>query len=473
MKNRIQDINKMPDIDNLKEVINFAAENHGNKAAFIFERDNKRITISYNQFKQDINALATVLVDMVKQNNRISILGENSYEWLLTYFATTNSGNVIVPIDKELSIADIQKHLDLVDIDVFVYSDKYSDIVAELKKSNSSIKRYINIEELPDLIKKGNLLIKGGNDSVVEYKVNGQDLSTIAFTSGTTGDIKGVMLTHKNITLDSLGSCQYIKIIGSNMLVLPLHHTYGFTSGVVGMLIYGSEMYINSSLRNLLAELEKFKPHNLILVPLFVEVFYKKIWEAAKKQGKDAKLKRAIRFSRLLLKLNIDKRSQIFKTVLKSFGGNLKLIVTGGAHLDEKYICGMEDFGINVFNGYGITECSPVVAVNSRSGYRAGSVGQVLPCCKVKIINKDNSGNGEICVKGDTVMMGYYNNEIATQEAFSDGWFKTGDIGYMDKDGFLYITGRKKNIIILNNGKNVYPEEFEKTSSKKIKRKYN
>jgi long-chain acyl-CoA synthetase len=205
----------------------------------------------------------------------------------------------------------------------------------------------------------------------------------------------------------------------------------------------------------------KFKPFNMILVPLFVETIYKKIWADAKKQDKDKMLKKMVGVSNRLLKIGIDIRHLLFKSVIKSFGGNLKLIVSGGAPLDPRYVKGFREIGIIVLNGYGITECSPIVSVNRNEYYRDGSVGQIYSCCEVKIAEPDENGHGEICVKGKNVMLGYYKNEQATKEAFDGEWFKTGDIGYLDQDGFLFISGRKKNLIILSNGKNVYPEEME------------
>jgi len=316
------------------------------------------------------------------------------------------------------------------------------------------------MNQIQELIDKGRDAIRSG-EAVAEHEIEPQATAALLYTSGTTGKPKGVMLSHRNLASDAVAACQHVGIFGNNMLVLPLHHSFGFVAAVCSMLLKGSEICISSSLKRTVSDLTKFKPSNMFLVPLFVETFYKKIWETAKKQGKDKLLKRMIGVSNVLLKAGIDVRRLLFSSIITSLGGNLKLIVSGGAPLDVKYVEGFRDIGINILNGYGITECSPIVSVNRNEYYRDGSVGLVLPCCEVKIAAPDEDGHGDICVKGDSVMQGYYGNEQATSETFDGEWFITGDIGYMDEDGFLYISGRRKNLIILNNGKNVYPEEIE------------
>ncbi|MCL2603343.1 MAG: AMP-binding protein [Defluviitaleaceae bacterium] len=461
MKNKSYPYYETESINDLKELIYLSAEKYSDKPAFTFERKKEVKSISYNQFKSDMFALGTALFDLRLRGANIAVIGENSYEWILTYFAVVNSGNIIVPLDKELTASDIQNLLNDSGAEAIVYSDSYSDIIGNIKESDSKINQFINMESISELIKKGDSLIKQGEKAVVDYTIDNKAIAAIIYTSGTTGISKGVMLSHFNFACNTVAACQHVGIFGSNMLVLPIHHTFGFTAGVCAMLLKGSEIFINSSLKNVLSDLGKFKPCNMFLVPLFVETFYKKIWSGAKEKGKEELLKKLIKISKALLKIGIDVRRVLFKSVLKAFGGNLKLIVSGGAPIDEKYIDGLRCFGINVLNGYGITECSPIVAVNRNSHYKSGSVGQVLPCCEVKISEPNENGHGEILVKGDIVMLGYYKNEQATEDAFYGEWFKTGDIGYLDKNNFLFISGRKKNLIILNNGKNIYPEELE------------
>ncbi|MCL1885000.1 MAG: AMP-binding protein [Defluviitaleaceae bacterium] len=452
---------KTEPIFSLKELVNLSAERYGEMPAFTFERKKQITSISYNKFKADVNALGTEFKFLEIKSEKIAVIGENSYEWILTYFAAVNGGNVIVPLDKELPAADIKNLIDDSGAEIFVYSSEYTDIMNHLQESGANIRKFICMKEIPQMLEHGATLVQGGDTSVIDYKVDNKALAALLYTSGTTGSAKGVMLSHFSIARNTVASCEYVELLGRNLLVLPVHHVFGFVAGVCVMLHKGSEICINSSLKNVLSDLEKFKPHCVFLVPLFVETFYKKIWDGAKKKGKDGLLKKLIGISGALMKIGIDPRRKLFKSVLSAFGGNLGLIVSGGAPLDAKYAQGLRDFGIHVLNGYGITECSPVVSVNRNKYYCDGSIGPVLNCCEVKILNPDEQGHGEICVKGDIVMLGYYNNEQATKEVFDGEWFKTGDIGCLDKDGFLHISGRKKNLIILSNGKNVYPEEIE------------
>jgi len=390
----------------------------------------------------------------------VAVIGENSYEWILSYFSVVNSGNVILPLDKDLSVAEIKNLLNDSGAVVLVFSDDYSDVANRLREDAVNIRRYINMNQVRELVNLGVEIMRSGSRGVVDCEIVDGSLATLLYTSGTTGKSKGVMLSHGNLANNTVAACQNVDILGSNILLLPLHHSFGVVVVCV-MILKGSETCINLSFKSMLSDLLKFKPCNLFLVPLFVETFYKKIWVDAKKQGKDKLLKRMIGISNVLLKIGIDVRRLFFRSVIEAFGGNLKLIVSGGAPLDPCYVKGFRELGINVLNGYGITECSPIVSVSRNRYYRDGSVGHGCSCCEVKIVEPDENGYGEICVKGGNVMMGYYKNEQATKEVFDGAWFKTGDVGYLDQDGFLFISGRKKNLIILSNGKNIYPEEIE------------
>ena len=463
VKNKSYPLNRVESIRNLRELVDIAAEKYGDKHAITFKRKDKMIHISYRQIKSDTDALGTALYDMGIHNGTIAVIGENSYEWILTYFATVNSGNVIVPLDKELTTTEIRNLVMDSGAEVLIHSDEFKSVANCMNKEESHIRYFVNMNNLEDMIKKGRRLIEQGDNRITGFKVNNHAMTAILYTSGTTGLAKGVMLSHLNIARNAAAACQNVEVIGNNILVLPLHHTFSFTAGVCSTILVGSEIYINSSLKNILADIATSKPHSMCLVPLFVETFYKRIWDGAKQHSKDELLRRLIRISNILLRVRIDLRRVFFKSVLRAFGGDLELIVCGGAPLESKYIQGLRDFGINVVNGYGITECSPIVSVNRNFYYRDGSTGPVLPGCEVKIVEPDEDNQGEIYVKGDIVMMGYYRNEQATKEAFDGEWMKTGDIGYMDADGFLFITGRKKNLIVLSNGKNVYPEEVENT----------
>ena len=285
-------------------------------------------------------------------------------------------------------------------------------------------------------------------------------LASIVYTSGTSGKMKGVMLSHGNLASDTVGACRNAE--GENaQLLLPLHHTFAWASQMLAAFIYIKDLHISGDLKHILRDFQRNCPQNVAAVPMMVDMLYKGIWDTARRSGSEKRLKRGIRLSRFLMKLGIDRRRSIFREVHESFGGRLALIICGGAAIDPETEEGLYDLGIQVLNGYGITECSPIVSVNRNYHYKFGSVGLPLPCNRIKIEDPDENGVGEILVAGSNVMLGYYKDPEGNEEAFAGEWFRTGDYGKIDKDGFLYITGRKKNLIILANGENVMPEELE------------
>lgn len=437
--------NSHPNLTTFKQLIDINALHYPQTAAFQFQRNKQIIAVTYQELRENIRALCGYFCQQGLHRSTIAVLGENSYEWILTYFAAVMSDNIIVPIDKELSNNDIAHLLEVSHAELLVYSDSYADI-ADAMVQGSHIKAILPMKDIPSILR-----IPAKNEIITKET----DLCAIIFTSGTTGTPKGVMLSQRNLMTDAVGACQNVYIAGPSLLTLPLHHTFAFTAGVLSMLVYHVPIFINKSLRTFQADMKSFRPQNMFLVPLYVETMHNNIWKAAKEQGKDKLLKRMITLSNFTRKFGLDLRRMIFKSVLDNFGGNLTLIVSGGAAIRQEYIDGMDDIGILVLNGYGITECAPVVAVNRNKSYKADSIGLPLPCNEVRI------EDGELCVKGENVMLGYYEDPDATQAAIIDGWFKTGDLGYVDADGFLYVTGRKKNLIILSNGKNVSPEELE------------
>ena len=437
--------NPQPKLTSLRQLVERNAKEFPDQLAFQFRRGDEVVSVTYTQFKHDVEALSVYLGRQGFQRVKIAVLGENSYEWLLTYFSTVLSDNIIVPIDKELSDEDMIQLLEFARVDVLVYAENYDDIAKHI--SQGGVVRHILSMNTFSAI-----LANGGS---ADIQTDESAICAIIFTSGTTGKPKGVMLSQKALMVDAIASCQNVLISGSSLLTLPLHHTFALTAGVLAMLVYHVPIWINRSLRTFQSDMKSFCPQNMFLVPLYVETMYKTIWKIAKDQGKDKLLRRMISISNFLRKFGIDLRRKLFKSILDNFGGDLDLLVSGGAAIRQEYVDGMNDIGILVLNGYGITECAPVVAVNRNRYFRSGSIGLALPCNEVKIID------GEICVKGDNVMLGYYQDEDATKEVVTDNWFHTGDLGYIDDDGFIYITGRKKNLIILSNGKNVSPEELE------------
>ena len=437
------------------ELLEFCKKEHGDKLAFTYQIKKQDISISFSEFKVQVNAFGTYLFNKGLGRKHIAVFGENSYEWILTHFAVTCGGNVIVPIDKEFDADNIFELLTDSESSVFIYSDTYADIAEELQAKLPNI-MYINMRDIHECIEQGKEIIAEGYTEYINKKVKKDDLASIVYTSGTTGKSKGVMLTHNNFCSCMYGACCNVELTGTSLLVLPLHHTFGLVASVFAVMFYGHTIYINRSLKKLPEDFKKCQPQHLFAVPLIVETLYKNIWANAKKQSKDKLLKVLVMISNALLKCGIDLRRVLFKSVIAALGGNIDLIVSGGAPIDTKYIEGFKAFGITVLNGYGITECGPIVAVNRNKFNVDGSVGLPLCCNEVKIAD-----DGEVLVKGDNVMIGYYHNEAENEKVFVDAWFKTGDIGFIDKYGALHITGRIKNLIILGNGENIPAESIE------------
>lgn len=459
MKNKNAPYNLIKDFTDLKDMIyknsvEFASEN-----IVSFERDGERKDITFKKLRDDIDALGTYFyLQGLGGGKKVALVGENSYEWIITYFAAVMGGNVIVPLDKELGDEELANLIKSGDCEGIVYSKKKETLFSAL--GDYEIKKLCT-EDFEAALNEGSEAIESGNDTFISKPINIDECCAIIFTSGTTGTPKGVMLSQRNLICDAKHSLETLKFPRGTVNILPLNHTFGFMANIVTQFWVGYPVYINNSLKKIMHDISEAKPGHLSIVPLFLEKFYKNIWKTAEKQGKAKQLKKAIAVSNALRKVGIDMRKTIFKQVLSAFGGNLEMLICGGAPLDEKLVNGFDDFGITVINGYGITECSPIVAITRECWIKLGSVGLPIPTVHVKIENPDENGEGEILVKGDIVMMGYYKNPEMTAETMENGWFKTGDIGSVDEDGFVYVTGRKKNLILLDNGKNVYPEELE------------
>ncbi len=395
------------------------------------------------------------------------MIGKPSYEWIVVYFAVLSSGAVLVPLDRDWGaeeLADTVKNADA----EFLFCDEDIKEKAEIiLKDNDRIREAVFMNTKADE-KTFTSYIEEGRERYPEYRekyldapIDPMKMSLLVFTSGTTGKGKGVMLSQNAILSDMSDIVHYIDFSDKTVSVLPLHHTYGSTVMLIGHMMIGSEVYISSGIKYIQRELAEQKPGHLVLVPLYLETFYRKIRANIKEQGKEELVNRMIKLSNGLRKIGIDKRKEFFKPLMAAFGGELKTVITGGAPVNPKMLSFFDAIGISMLNGYGITECAPLIAVNRSRNIVPGSVGSVLDMDTVMINEPNEDGEGEILVKGPNVMLGYYKNPVATYEAFEKGYFKTGDYGKLTKDGILYITGRKKNLIILSNGKNVYPEEIE------------
>ena len=449
MKNNKYPYYKVAEPENLNELIDFCTKEYQNKTAFWFKEKNKEITISFEQLQKDINAFGTYLNSIGYSNSHIAVMGENSYEWIVAYFAIVNGGSVVVPIDKEATAADVKLQLDKSDSTLFIHSNAYKDI-AEFCGIES-----INMKSFTDFLQEGKKLLEKGERSFVDTFIDKEKMCAIVFTSGTTAEPKGVMLNHRNLAKDMIVSSKNLFVPEGTVALLPFYHTFGFMACVLCQMLKGYPVYINTSLKRAFDDIKHAQPKHISVVPMLLVAIYDKIWNNVRSQGKENLFKTMIKVSNALLKIGVDIRRIAFKQVFEAFGGKLEMLITGGSPIDDKYIKGFSDIGIKVTNGYGVTECSPIVATMRNEHYAPASVGAIHPELEGRIVD------GEIHIKGPTVFMGYYKNEDATAEAFDGEWFKTGDLGSIDKDGLLYITGRKKNLIILSNGKNVVPEELE------------
>ncbi|MBQ9070965.1 MAG: AMP-binding protein [Clostridia bacterium] len=460
-----------------REMTENVAKRYPEKIAFQYKlepKDKETKKVTFAEAREFIKNLTTELHSMNIEGKRVAILGQASVEWFFSYVALMSAGAVTVPVDKDLPVSDIASILNTSGCSYAFFSNKISDKIEEVKAEVSTLENLISMgdEDVPfaknllTLVDAGKAKADAGDTSYFDYKIDSEKLSTIVFTSGTTGKGKGVMLSLKNICSDMEQGMYNFNITERTLFALPPHHTFGSTVNFIGHFAQGCEIYISSGIRYILDELKLFKPTHLILVPLFVETFYKRIMATAEKTGKLDTLKKGIKISNLLRKLGIDLRKKLFgESVLSNFGGELQMIICGGAALNQNIIDFFESIGVVILNGYGITECAPLISCNRNECRKQGSVGMPIIGGEVKIANPNEAGEGEICYRGPNVMLGYFGDEEATRAVIDDdGFFHTGDLGYVrviDGDQWIYITGRSKNLIIFSNGKNVYPEEIE------------
>ena len=448
---------KVPEVETIRELACFAKNEGSDKTVFYRGKDNEE-PITYGEFYSMVESLGTFLLNKGLKNNQIAVLGEDSTEWCLAYFAIACSGNVIVPLDKGLSKEELYHSISFTECKAVFYSKNSEEFADYFKEKNPDL-LYLCMDGIYDNVQEGKALIEKGDSSFADLVIDKNQLAAIVFTSGTSGTQKGVMLTHYNVMSDLVAAAKHVEQIHT-MFFLPFHHTFVWT-GFLSCFATLADGHVCSNMKRFTSDIKRFAPEGFELVPMAAELIHKNIFNSARRQGKEKKLKFGLKLSRFLMAIGIDKRRDIFKDVIEQFGGNLSTLVIGGAAMDPQIEKDLYYLGFNPAVGYGITECSPVVTTNRIHDFRFGSVGKPIPCCKVRIADPDEEGNGEIQVSGPNVMMGYYKDEEATKEVFDGEWFKTGDVGHFDKDGFLYITGRKKNLIVLSNGENISPEELE------------
>ena len=469
---------KATEFKNLKELFKDAIEKYSNNNAFIIKNkagtNEKYTNITYKEFGLDIDSLGSILIKKGLKGKRIAVIGPNRYEWMVTYLATVNGVGIVVPLDKGLPEKEIESLLQRSKADVVVFDKSYNNVMKQLQEDKTTnVEYFICMDEdndftyLNTLIEEGKKLLEEGYEEFINAEINEEEMKVILFTSGTTSASKAVMLSHKNIAsnLYALQLAEKIYDTDVNLVFLPFHHTFGST-GLMLFLISGATNVFCDGIRHIQTNLKEYKVTTFVCVPLLLESMYKKIMNEVEKKGKTKLIKTVIPICNFLAKIGIDVKRKVFKDIHAPLGSNLRFVVSGASAIDKKVAKGFNDFGILTVQGYGLTETSPVLTAENEKCIRYGSIGYPLANVEIKIDNPNEEGIGEIVAKGPNVMLGYYENEEATNEVIQidengDRWFHTGDLAYRDKDGYIFIAGRKKNVIVLKNGKNVYPEELE------------
>lgn len=470
-KNKFRDVTRF---NNIKEIIYNSVKLYKNNIAFVTKVKNedksiKYINHTYQDFLDDINAFGTALYNLKLKGKRIAICGRNRYEWAVAHLSNLFGSIVSVPIDKELQLNELEDSLIRSKVDAIVFDEKYEENITKIKENGkTNIKEFICMGKLEgfrtfeELLNEGKKIVKQGNKDFIENEIDSKSMSILLFTSGTTSKSKAVMLNQDAIAANiaDMLMAEALFPTDTNIAFLPYHHIFGST-GMLVMLAAGVKTVFPDGLKYIKQNLIEYQVSVFIGVPLLVNKMYENIAKEIEKQGKTKLINIATKISNFLLKIHIDLRRVIFKQVLNQLGGKMRFIVSGGAPLDKNVSIKFNEMGIHLIQGYGLTETCPVIAAENDKYIRYGSVGYPLNHVTVDIINKDKDGIGEVRVKGPNIMLGYYENEEATNKVLKNGWFYTGDLGYIDKDGFLFLTGREKDVIVLKNGKKVFPEELE------------
>lgn len=464
-------------ITDIKQMFESSVALYGDNVAFMqkFEKDKPYTSITYREALSDVNGLGTALINRGLKGKRIAIIGETCYQWESSYLAVIGGAGVVVPLDKELAAGELQQLIIDAEASCVIFSKKYTKIFTDMKASGQTgLEILVSFDEIDHseevlswktLIEEGKNQIAQGDRQFLDAEIDGDAMAVLLYTSGTTGIAKGVMLSHWNLAFDLMSAPTILNVNTWDIFfsVLPVHHTYECTCAFLMPLYKGAAIAYCQGLKYITKNLEEVKPTMLLGVPVLIESLYKKIWQNVRKKGKEKTLRRLLSLNRKTKKAGLDISKPFTKEILEVFGGRMRVLISGGAAIDPDILQFFNDLGIIAVQGYGLTECSPMAALNPDvlKDMRNASVGHLLPGMEVKLVDIDEEGVGEICFKGDNIMQGYYKNPQATEEILIDRWFHTGDLGYIDEEDFIYITGRKKNVIITKNGKNVFPEELE------------
>ena len=462
---------KAKKFENIKELITNTKEEYGTEPAFKFKDENSMRIMTYDEYIDEVNALGTALISIGLKDKRIGVISENRYEWEEAYLSIVCGTGIVVPLDKALPENEIFNLLERSEMEAIFYSAKYDEIMKKAhERGIGKVKFFISMDNnekdgpiysQKELVKLGKDLIKNGARSFLDAKINNKEMSVMLFTSGTTSTSKAVQLSHENICTNiyDISSVFDVKKEDTFLSFLPLHHVFECTVGFLYPVSIGASIAFCTGIRHIAENLKEYQISVMISVPLLFENMYKKVMKSIEEKGKLKKVKLGMKLGRITKAVGIDIRRKLFKEVLDNFGGKLRLFVAGAAAFDPEVEKGFNDLGIETYQGYGLTEASPVVAAEHRTCAKLGSIGRVFPSLEAKIIEPNELGVGELAVRGPSVMLGYYNH--IEKGITDDGWLPTGDLAYIDKDGYIFITGRKKSVIVLKNGKNVYPEEAE------------
>lgn len=466
------------EFSDLREMLRYSAKKYGEKTAFVTkikEKGTKAVSYhntSYEELYDEMIALGTALYDRGYKDRRVAIIGENSYKWCLAYFTAANGVGVTVPLDKALEREEIVSCLNRSNSTIIFYDKKMAKLIEDIIESGETNLEFavtldfksenLDRPSIDEMIANGKQFIASGNKEFENCKIDREAMSFLLFTSGTTQQSKAVMLSHKNFMSCIYGMCceEFFYVDDVNLQLLPLHHCYGML-GLLTFLVQGMKNTFCDGLKYINKNLKEYKVTVMMSVPLLLENIYKKINKAIASQGQEKKIAFALKLCKMSDKVGVDIRRKMFKPIIDQLGGHLRFFINGAAPIDPVVAQGLNDFGILTVNGYGLTETAPTIASESYRHLKAGSVGKLMPNVEAKIMNPNDEGIGELVVRGDNVMIGYYDDDAATNEVLIDGWFHTGDLAYFDEEGYLFITGRKKNVIVMKNGKNVFPEEIE------------
>lgn len=467
---------KTIEIENLKDMLNKTKDIYSNKPAYKIKiEENKYQIYTHEQVREMIDSLGTSLIDMGLKDKRIAIIGENRYEWEIAYLSIVCGTGIVVPIDKSLPEHELESVIERSEVEAIFYSNKYEEILNKIKYSKSNkLKHLISMDNLEnkegiysqkELIQKGEELIKNGDKRFINAEIDNEKMSIMLFTSGTTSKSKVVALSHKNIAsnLMDIGSILDITSEDTLLSILPIHHVFECTVGFLFSLYKGAQTVFCDGIRHIVENLNEYNVTVMACVPGIYERIFLMIRKQLEKQGK---LEEILEKEEKLKNASMEERKKEFKEIHDMLGGKIKLFISGAAALDYKIEEKYRLLGLNLVQGYGLTETSPVIAVETKEEYRLGSVGKIVPSAQAKIVDVNSEGIGELIVKGPNIALGYYNDKKATSESFKDGWFYTGDLAKIDKDGYIFICGRKKSVIVLKNGKNIFPEEMENLVNK-------